>query len=85
MADTDDCLKRVDGLLAHADFSIKNPNKVGALVGAFAGNLRRFHAADGSGYRWLADRILEVTYCPAVHSRRAGIPEGGGSKQSVVH
>ena len=60
MADTDDCLKRVDGLLAHADFSIKNPNKVGALVGAFAGNLRRFHAADGSGYRWLADSILEV-------------------------
>jgi hypothetical protein len=62
MADTDDCLKRVDGLLAHADFSLKNPNKMRSLVVAFAGNLRRFHAADGSGYQWLADRILEVTY-----------------------
>ena len=60
MADTDDCLSRVDKLLAHPDFSLKNPNKVGALVGVFAGNLRRFHAADGAGYRWLADRILEV-------------------------
>jgi hypothetical protein len=30
------------------------------LIGAFSANLARFHAADGSGYRWLADRILQV-------------------------
>ena len=60
MADTADCLSRVTSLLSHPDFTLKNPNKLGSLVGVFAGNLRWFHAADGSGYRWLADRILEV-------------------------
>jgi hypothetical protein len=44
----------------HPDFSLRNPNKARALVNAFAGNLCRFHAADGAGYHWLADRILEV-------------------------
>ena len=64
MADTADCLARVDALLAHPDFTLKNPNKVGALIGVFAGNLRRFHVADGAGYCWLADRILEVFVRP---------------------
>jgi aminopeptidase N len=75
MADTDDCLTRVNGLLSHPDFSIKNPNKVGALVGVFAGNLRRFHAADGSGYRWLADRILEVLAVSAARKPQRGSEE----------
>ena len=60
MADTAHCLARVDALLAHPDFSLRNPNKLRSLVGVFGGNLRRFHAADGVGYRWLADSILEV-------------------------
>ena len=50
--------------MAHPDFTLKNPNKVGALIGVFAGNLRRFHVADGAGYCWLADRILEVFVRP---------------------
>ncbi len=56
-----DTLQRVIGLMAHPAFSIRNPNKVRALVGAFcSGNLVRFHAADGSGYGFLADRVLEL-------------------------
>ena len=58
--DSPDCLERVNALLTHPDFSLKNPNKSRALIGAFAANMRRFHAADGAGYLWLADRILQV-------------------------
>jgi aminopeptidase N len=56
-----DTLARVEGLLHHPVFSIRNPNKVRALIGAFAaGNPVCFHAADGSGYRFLTDRVLEL-------------------------
>jgi aminopeptidase N len=51
-----DALTRVTGLRDHPDFSIRNPNRVRALAASFAmRNLRAFHAADGSGYRFLAD------------------------------
>ncbi len=56
-----DTLERVERLMAHPQFSLTNPNRVRALIGAFAvGNPLRFHAADGAGYRFLADRILEL-------------------------
>jgi aminopeptidase N len=56
-----DTLARVEGLLHHPAFSIRNPNKVRALIGAFAaGNPVCFHAGDGSGYRFLTDRVLEL-------------------------
>ncbi|AUH52261.1 aminopeptidase N [Chromobacterium sp. ATCC 53434] len=53
-------LQHVQAALHHPAFSIRNPNKVRALLGAFGGNLFHFHAEDGSGYRFLADRILEL-------------------------
>jgi len=54
-------LARVRALLADPAFSIRNPNKVRSLIGAFAtGNPVRFHAADGSGYGFLVDRVLEL-------------------------
>lgn len=56
-----DTLARVQALLQHPAFSMANPNKVRALIGAFcSGNPVRFHAADGSGYRFLGDRVLEL-------------------------
>ena len=56
-----DALGQVERLMAHRDFSLRNPNRVRSLIGAFcAGNPVRFHAADGAGYRFLADRILEL-------------------------
>ena len=38
-----------------------NTNFVSALVGAFRSNFQ-FHAADGSGYEFLGDFIMEVTF-----------------------
>ncbi|MDH4320535.1 MAG: DUF3458 domain-containing protein, partial [Desulfobulbaceae bacterium] len=52
-------LAEVRRLLDHPDFSIRNPNKVRSLIGAFAGgNPVCFHAKDGAGYRFLADKVL---------------------------
>ncbi|MBT7759735.1 MAG: aminopeptidase N C-terminal domain-containing protein, partial [Rhodospirillaceae bacterium] len=56
-----DTLPRVIELMAHPVFSITQPNKVRALISAFcAANPYRFHAPDGSGYRFLADRVLQL-------------------------
>jgi aminopeptidase N len=65
-------LQRVQQLMVHPAFNIKNPNKVRALVGAFAGqNLINFHAADGSGYRFLADLVIQLNgFNPQIASRQ---------------
>ena len=56
-----DGLERVEHLLHHPAFSIKNPNKVRAVVGAFSTqNTPNFHAVDGSGYAFLADKVIEL-------------------------
>jgi aminopeptidase N len=56
-----DTLSRVEELMAHPAFRLTNPNKVRALIGRFClGNPYNFHAADGSGYNFLTDRILEL-------------------------
>ena len=56
-----DTLHRVLALLAHPAYDLGNPNRVRSLVGAYcAGNPVRFHAADGAGYRFLAERVLEL-------------------------
>jgi aminopeptidase N len=52
-------LTEVKGLLHHPAFSIKNPNKVRALIGAFCqSNPVRFHQADGAGYEFLTGQVL---------------------------
>ncbi|PTV61105.1 aminopeptidase N [Pseudomonas putida] len=65
-------LTRVKALMQHPAFTLKNPNKVRALIGAFAGqNLVNFHAADGSGYRFLADLVIELNALnPQIASRQ---------------
>jgi aminopeptidase N len=60
VADVDGALEKVDALLSHPDFTLKNPNKCRALVSAFVANMKHFHAKDGKGYKWLADRVLEI-------------------------
>jgi aminopeptidase N len=50
----------VKALAAHADFDLRNPNRVRALVGAFAANQARFHDASGDGYRFLAEIIAAL-------------------------
>ncbi|MGL1465646.1 aminopeptidase N C-terminal domain-containing protein, partial [Vibrio parahaemolyticus] len=45
-----DTLDRVKALMRHPAFSMRNPNKVRSLIGAFANaNQLRFHSADGAG------------------------------------
>ena len=65
-------LQRVQQLMEHPAFTLKNPNKVRALIGAFAGqNLVNFHAADGSGYRFLADLVIVLNRLnPQIASRQ---------------
>ena len=50
----------VAALRDHPDFTLHNPNRVRALAGAFSMNQLHFHAADGSGYRFLADILLAL-------------------------
>lgn len=52
-----DGLDRVAALLRHPRFDPMAPNAVRAVLGGFAGNAPVFHAADGSGYPFLADQI----------------------------
>ena len=67
-----DTLARVRELLRHPAFDIRVPNKVYALIRAFAANHVRFHAADGSGYAFLADQVLALDKLnPQVAARMA--------------
>jgi aminopeptidase N len=67
-----DTLRRVQRLLKHPAFDIKVPNKVYALIRTFSANHVRFHAADGSGYAFLADQIIALNALnPQVAARMA--------------
>ncbi len=65
-------LERVQALMKHPAFTLKNPNKVRALIGAFAGqNLVNFHRLDGAGYRFLADLVIQLNaFNPQIASRQ---------------
>ena len=53
-------LAEVERLVVHPAFDLRNPNKVYALLRAFGSNHVRFHAADGSGYRFLAEQTRKL-------------------------
>ncbi|MWV28708.1 aminopeptidase N [Aurantiacibacter rhizosphaerae] len=53
-------IEHVKALAEHPDFTMKNPNRVRSLFMAFAYNPHAFHAADGEGYRLVADVILAL-------------------------
>ncbi len=55
-----DALAQVRALAEHPDFTLANPNRARALYMAFAVNAGAFHAADGAGYRMIADLILTL-------------------------
>jgi len=55
-----DTVAAVRALSQHPDFSLANPNRARSLIGAFGVNQRAFHAADGSGYRFLADQLVAL-------------------------
>ena len=66
-------LARVQELAAHPAFDLRNPNRARALLHAFAlENPLHFHAADGSGYRWIAGQVVALDRLnPQVASRLA--------------
>ncbi len=54
-------LHRVKALLHHPSFAASNPNRVRALVGGFASlNQTQFNRADGAGYDFVADFVLDL-------------------------
>jgi aminopeptidase N len=58
MSPQPDTVERVRSLMSHPVFSLKNPNRVRALVGAFAmGNPLRFHDRSGAGYRLVREVV----------------------------
>lgn len=64
-------LEAVKRLMTHEAFDIKNPNKVRSVIGAFCNqNLINFHDANGDGYRFLADNVIELNKLnPQIASR----------------
>jgi aminopeptidase N len=57
----DATLDRVRALTGHPAFSLSNPNRVRALIGGFAqGNPTQFNQADGAGFDFVADILLEL-------------------------
>jgi aminopeptidase N len=63
----------VRALMQDRAFDIKNPNRVRALVGAFAANHLRFHDRSGSGYRLVGEVIRTLDPMnPQVAARLTG-------------
>ncbi len=87
-------VSNLEALVAHPAFTLANPNKVRSVLSAFAGaNQRNFHAPDGSGYRYVGDRILDLDRInpqmaaalakPLTRWRRY-TPDRGAQMQSVL-
>ena len=65
-----DTLQQVQTALQHPKFSLENPNKARSLIGSFSRNVPQFHAEDGSGYRFIANKVIEIDrFNPQVAAR----------------
>ena len=53
-------LDRVQALQNDPVYDEKVPNLVRSLIGVFARNYKHFHAKDGHGYSFVADKIIEI-------------------------
>ena len=56
----DGVLQRVIKLQEDEVYDAKVPNLVRSLIGVFARNYKYFHAKDGSGYKFVCDKIIEI-------------------------
>jgi len=67
-------LAEVQALTRHPVFTLKNPNRVRALIGSFcSSNPVRFHDRSGAGYAFLADHVLKIDRLnPQVAARLVG-------------
>ena len=65
-------LQSIISLFEHEAYTLTNPNRARSLLGALIGNSSAFHQADGEGYRFVADRIIELDAInPQVAARMA--------------
>ena len=65
-----DTLAQVQTALNHPKFSLENPNKARSLLGSFSRNVPHFHAQNGSGYAFVADKVMEIDrFNPQVAAR----------------
>ncbi len=63
--------ERVAELMEHPQFSLKNPNRVRALIAAFAiRNPVQFNSTGGQGYKLVADVVLELDRFNALMAAR---------------
>ena len=53
-------IEHVKALAEHPDFTLRNPNRARSLYMPFTGAPHGFHAANGEGYRLIADLILDL-------------------------
>ena len=54
-------LPAVRGLMAHADFNLRNPNRARSLIFSYcSANPGAFHRADAAGYVFWGDRVIEL-------------------------
>jgi len=67
-----DNLPQIKALIEHEAFDLRNPNKIRSVIGAFCNaNAVGFHAANGEGYRFLADYVLRLNKSnPQIASRQ---------------
>ncbi len=56
----DELLERVERMQLDKVYDEKVPNLVRSLIGSFSRNHKHFHKEDGSGYKFLADKIIEI-------------------------
>jgi aminopeptidase N len=73
-ADLPDVLDRVKELkTSHPDFTLRNPNRCRALIGAYAANAAAFHDEAGESYKFMGEVLAELDQLnPQVSSRMAG-------------
>lgn len=67
-------IDRVKTLEQHEAFNKTNPNRVRSVYGAFTSNYKNFHDLSGDGYRYLAEKIIELDATnPQVSARLATV------------
>jgi aminopeptidase N len=67
-----DSLATIIKLFEHPAYSLSNPNRARSLLGALIGNPSAFHQADGAGYEFAVNKIIELDKInPQVSARMA--------------
>ena len=65
-------LNNIIPLFEHEAYTLHNPNRARSLLGALIANSSAFHQSDGAGYKFVADKILQLDAInPQVAARMA--------------